>query len=1659
MRIRRWIALLLCVLMLFSLVPVDAQEGGSFILTATSASQVIIAPTRITYGPGQTIRQALDASSYAFSGDGGSIQIIEGVVGNYTRYYDGGAYDLDAVASPETVTALIFSERADSTAYSQALLELTRQLATLAERTDAVLKDAAVKKARDQALSELPSADGSRADALLTALTQAVADFDAAQSGPRYTLTFQIPGSSSIALTDPYGDTSLLSGTSAEVLAGTYGFVASDGGNNRVEGSVTVSGDTAVTAALPQGNWFGSVRLLRAAGSSASAYDGQDGIYFIEDAYTAAYLYAELGDGTPTAPLPRLYTCYTGLDGVDYGDDTISTNQKSWESYRTNLISLLDESMTGRRFTLEARLTGDDGYTRIQSYPMTVTRVPTLARLRILDGGTALPLDFDPVSTGYTVTALSDSLTVEASPFGSQGYTVTYNGGSDPTVPAKDLTVTVSHTNGQSRTYSVAVKKAPAVDVTLRLPSGVTAQVKNAAGSVIAPVSGNTYRLMNGEAYTYEATTSTYFHTSAAFTAAQGLTVDVAAPETGDRLSVLGAYSARNISKARSYAISPAFSAGTHSYSITVPDFSSAPFLTADLSDSAYTITALYAKHSASLSADGSAAVVTIPAGSSSATLCAQALVTGGDSNIITLRLSRTAGSVTYYQDYTLTLERQLSLKSLSLTNGTGSQTLLDGSGNSKKFDRDTREYWVNVLNSTENLTLSGEYVSSDGSAPHSGGYWAMVNGQRQDSLSKLNLSLDTAKAQEDIVITVCHGDENAKSGTYTIHVQKLPPVAVTFRVTPAGANVFLTHDQTGQRVDRSSDGSFLLIPGDSYTYTVTCAGYVGQEKTGYIAPESPAAVAVSLTKAKENTRLQDLSAQWPGFRADECNNGVVDASTPTRAEDAALYWATQLGEGYGSEACGCPILVDGYLYVYAGKTLYKVDKTTGEVVATGKMDHNSSFAINSPSYAAGMIFVGLANGCVQAFDAVTLESLWLYRDPLGGQPNCPLVYHDGYLYTGFWNSEVGDANFVCLSVTDEDPDSSSEQKLATWRFTSPGGFYWAGAYVCDDYLLVGTDDGKAGYTTGFGRFLSLDPMTGRLLDSIDLPDPGDARSSVAFVPDGDGAGTAYFTTKGGYFYTIHAESDGSFTPGSFRSLRLYNYLEDGENPPMSTSTPTVYNGRAYIGVSGAGQFSPYSGHNITVIDLADLSIAYTVRTQGYPQSSGLLTTAYEDREEGAVYVYFFDNYLPGKLRVLRDRPGQAEPDLLTQETAFVGGKEVTYDTPSVLFTPSGAQAQYAICSPIVDEDGVIYFKNDSAYLMAVGPTIDTLEVSQPRKTDYHEGEAFDPDGMTVTARYSNGVSRDVTDYVTWSPDPLTPDDSMFQITFPYTMYGDRDGKAGQTYYAPTGAVELTVSAHEYGKLETGAQGHRHVCTLCGKAQEDWQAHDFASAVTDPTCTEQGYTTDTCAVCGYSQRRAETPALGHSYENGTCTRCGAKDPNWSAPVQNPFVDVEQSDYYYDAVLWAVNHEITAGTNATHFSPNGTCTRAQVVAFLWRAAGKPEPSSTLNPFVDVSADSYYYKAVLWAAENGIVYGTSANRFSPNASCTRAQVVCFLYRYQGNPSHGTANPFRDVTGGAYYYDAVLWAAENGVVYGTDTTHFSPDKTCTRGQVVCFLYRLLK
>ena len=708
-------------------------------------------------------------------------------------------------------------------------------------------------------------------------------------------------------------------------------------------------------------------------------------------------------------------------------------------------------------------------------------------------------------------------------------------------------------------------------------------------------------------------------------------------------------------------------------------------------------------------------------------------------------------------------------------------------------------------------------------------GYVVSVNGVETAGTATVELSgtLET----ETIEIAVSSTKSDAAAAVYTIQVQKAAPTVVSLNLTPGDALLCVHEIASGNRV--WPDGTTLnLSEGFTYAYTLTRTGYVGQKGTLLVtrdeeknlilkhndqildASSGQVALTLSLEQAPANAAIRpEIEAQWADFRGNAHNNGVTDVEIPITAESGTLYWANKLGDGVDADAVGCPIIVDGDLITYSGDTIYRVDTVSGKILATGKMDHKSSFSITPPTYAEGMLFLALSDGTVQAFNADTLESLWIYKDPLGGQPNSPITVCNGYLYTGFWYSETGDANFVCLSVTDEDPSQPKEEKPVTWYYTKQGGYYWAGAYVTEDWLLVGTDDGYGGYTHQTSQLLLLDTKTGRLLDSWDNLN-ADIRSTVVYD---DQTQACYFTAKGGTFYSVKV-ADGKLTD------KWSVALDNGSTAtPMSTSTPVVYNGRAYIGVSGTGQFSAYSGHNITVIDLNRKAVAYKIETQGYPQTSGLLTTAYE-KENGYAYIYFFDNYTPGKLRVLRDKAGQTAPDYVTVENGN--------NSPYALFTPVGDQAQHAICSPIVDEYGTVYFKNDSAHLMAFGSAITKLEVTtQPDKTEYAPGELFDPSGMVVTATYANGKTRDVTAYVTASE--IKEGDTVVTLTFPHVMYHNQENgtamDAGVTTPAPHVEVEVTVlteAAEPATAMETLTVEQDQVTVQCdGVILKEWTVY------------------------------------------------------------------------------------------------------------------------------------------------------------------------------------------------------------------------------------------
>ena len=562
---KRVMALLLSLVLLVSaIMPTTAMaaedEGGSFVFVAMNANSTIVEPTRIQYKSGQTIQQALADSDIEFVGlEQGFIYEINGVSANYLLYYDKGGYKLDAPAS--SIKALCFHV---SSTYSDDAIQLILQMADYLDMTNHVQNYPAAANAYAAALKGLRTANADTAGTLLQNLKDAIAEYAALLDGTQYTVSAAATQNGSalaepvISLTDTYGNVTTGTG-SAKVIAGSYKFSISDGGHNRTEGSLSVSADAQVSVTLPYGEWFGNIRLLDAEKEPYRAVQNRadhTAQYWIEDAASAlssVYLNAEMGD-VPNTKTTKLRAIYTGTNGKD-----MSSMPRSWNSTATSLTYLLSSGMEEQTFALEAQYAGADGYTQIQSYDVTVTRVPTLKTLTVTAEGTKLPLSFEPTVREYSLTTVSSTLDIAAVPF-DEGYTVTGTGAVQLSGNTLNHTIQVTAPNGEQSAYTLHIRKVASVPVTLDVPSGTAVQVSNSAGSEIAPVDG-TYHLIPGESYVCIATKNTWYHAQITFTASNGLRVTVPEPITADWLTDLAFYNGTYASSRIAYAADKTFSA------------------------------------------------------------------------------------------------------------------------------------------------------------------------------------------------------------------------------------------------------------------------------------------------------------------------------------------------------------------------------------------------------------------------------------------------------------------------------------------------------------------------------------------------------------------------------------------------------------------------------------------------------------------------------------------------------------------------------------------------------------------------------------------------------------------------------------------------------------------------------------------------------------------------------------------------------------------------------------------------------------------------------------------------------------------------------------------------------------------------------------------
>lgn len=1399
------------------------NANNYFYFSAETANKLLIAPTRIAFTDGQTIRQALYASQYSFaeSNSSGFITTIEGVNGNYTYGSTPEGVALDSAA--DTVTHFRFSEASNSTPSSglQTLMQVMADYLT----EDADVQNAAAEEYQT-ALNGYLGVASEAAQSYAAAITAKINAYKAGQN-TKYTVTFSgYSGSSfTVSAVNDYGKqfTDPNHTGTLQLPAGGYTFYVRQE-NRMISGKITVSGAMTVTASLPTGDWFNEGTLKISSGY-ADDFDANCYKYTLQnhtatvqvpDSFTGRlYPYFELSTSGTGA---KVKAVYTDVSGAAREKDIPA------ESTATSIDNALSRGAAGNTVILRASKTGSDGYTQSMDLTLQLDRMPTLGSLRVTNAaGTAQAAteSFSSTKTEYTYKILDSEQKLKIYPTATvSGSSITVNGnelaadGSATVTISGETTVMIAVSSGNyTTTYTLTIQPGQGKKVTFKTASDVTLTVVNKNGEELAYTktagAGGTinylYTLVPGDDYSYVATQGTYYHAKKSFTLGSSEVIQVSVKQE-DWLEVLDLGDLTDKDARGNLKMNTAFDKQTHEYTLDMPDATNALFVW--IKTQKGTCSAIYSCQSAARPSSiihEEALTSNKVTGSS----LLEALLSGSAyGNTVTFRVTSTDASdgVTYYVDYILRIERVLSLKNVTISLQNSPVTINRKSSTSTGFSGRELEYTIRVPAAASLLNLTFQKHMDD---PRYGddttGYEIALNGTTLTSLENVPLKLNGTEQEETIRITVTNQFAPEAKTEYTITVQKAATTAVRFQLQPADAQVYLYETASHNRVWPNDDGTFPLSEGFTYNCSFTKAGYVGKNGSMELTTENGqkrltfgtdtytnlSAVSITLQTADENTKIvHDLAAEWANFRGTDSNNGITNAKTPISAADGMLYWASPLGIGWDTGAVSSPILVDDCLVVYAGDHIYRVNKATGKVEATGDMAGTSSFAINGPTYADGILLVGLSNGRIQAFNAKTLESLWLYTDPMGGQPNCPITVLGDYAYTGFWNGEALGGSFVCVSLTDEDPTSTTEAKYATWRHEQDGGFYWAGAYACDDFIMVGTDDGDA-----LRSYLYLfDPLTGEILDSRSGFD-SDIRSTICYD---EVTNAYYFTSKGGTFYRVKVEKkDGICTITDCDGLKLNNGSDDPALPPMSTSTPVVYKGRAYIGVSGTGQFTQYSGHNITVIDLSGtMSIAYRVQTQGYPQTSGLLTTAYE-QDNGYVYVYFFDNYTPGTLRVLRDKAGQTEADYLTKES-FSGR---AYFTPYAVFTPFDKQAQYAICSPITDSDGTIYFKNDSGYLMAFGRSIEKIEVTkQPDKTQYNAGDIFDKTGMVVTATLSDGTTRDVTDMVSAPAGTLA--DGTTELTLQFgrdqTMYRNAEANnskmnAGAQIAAITTTVQIRV--------------------------------------------------------------------------------------------------------------------------------------------------------------------------------------------------------------------------------------------------------------------------
>ena len=536
--------------------------------------------------------------------------------------------------------------------------------------------------------------------------------------------------------------------------------------------------------------------------------------------------------------------------------------------------------------------------------------------------------------------------------------------------------------------------------------------------------------------------------------------------------------------------------------------------------------------------------------------------------------------------------------------------------------------------------------------------------------------------------------------------------------------------------------------------------GYQSFDNPSYsgVIPRAPWTAAQPPVQLPEGEEPTDENAYWGQMYKNAEHQSIVELGMANKAENLSVKWSYDFG-GYS----GQPVIAGDYMYNTSGKKIYKINVKDGTKVAEGDLAGSIGF-FSMLAYGDGKIFVTMNNGLLQAFDAVTLESLWQTEAVSGMQQLCPIVYYDGYVYTGMWKGgRPATGVYYCVSTEDEDPSRTDEVKSVAWQ-TESVGFYWSGGTIVGDHIYVGGDDGvMRGY----------DRRTGEVIDSYQIAPELETSTIRSGTSYDEGTQRLYFTGKESMkIYSIKINSDGTFDKESILSSDVSG---------QATTTPTVWNGRVYA-TSG----TMTSGGGFDVFDASTLEKIYSVDMGGISQSTPVVCTAYaHESNKNKVYIYVCLNNSTGDMVCIEDFEGNTEPKIAYKWTA--------------------PQTQYCTHSVVVDQYGTIYYKNDSRGFWALESKLEA------------DGLYLDRDGLGMNVGEQMRLTATllpvgVDAELTWS----SSDDGIAVVGEDGTVTAVAEGEAVITVKTVDGGhtAECTVTVEKPAVPATGVTLDRTEATL-----------------------------------------------------------------------------------------------------------------------------------------------------------------------------------------------------------------------------------------------------